>query len=133
MQKTKTRTWNPSLPEPGPIPIGLTGIFSVELDYGGPVDFSHDGHSSKGQWYAGYGLKVIATIDNTKHGRLLHVSVTASDAGEVPPWEAMIAIKRALYPPDVAAMMVMPEEEVYVNLHSGCLHIWQLPEKWDIA
>lgn len=76
-------------------------------------------------------LRVIASIDGTSHGRLLHVSASCRD--RLPTWTEMIAIKRRFYPDDVAGVMVMPEEEVYVNQHEFTLHIWQLPEKWGMS
>jgi hypothetical protein len=75
-------------------------------------------------------LRIIASIDVTEHGRLMHISVSRSDCYAT--WDEMIAIKRHFYPPDVAAVMVAPEEEVYVNIQSWTLHWWQLPVKWGL-
>lgn len=76
-------------------------------------------------------LRIIASVDNTlKHGRMLHISV--SKQSELPTWTEMIAVKRHFFPADVAAVMAMPEEAVYVNIQEYTLHIWQLPEKWGM-
>jgi hypothetical protein len=78
-----------------------------------------------------FGLTLLASIDPTPHGRLLHLSISHPTA--LPPWPILIALKRRFFPPDVAAAMLMPEEAVYVNLSRFCLHVWQLPEKWGIG
>lgn len=138
MSKPKRhRTWNPAMPE---------GRYKeLAIDWGGDdepkaitfvraedLDFSHGGGSSKGaMWRSSVGLKIIATIDNTHHGRLLHLSV--SHPRILPPWPVMIAVKRWFFPEHVAAAMVMPEEACYVNEHPNCLHIWQLPVEWGIG
>jgi hypothetical protein len=77
------------------------------------------------------GLRLIASIDPTVHGRLLHLSV--SHRRVLPPWPVLIALKRRFFPPTVAAAMLMPEEAVYVNLQTRTLHVWQLPEKWGVG
>jgi hypothetical protein len=74
---------------------------------------------------------LIVSIDGTgRYGPLLHVSVSNRD--RYPSWDLMIGIKRVLFPPDVAAAMIMPEEEVYVNISEYCLHIWELPYQWGL-
>jgi len=78
-----------------------------------------------------FGLAIIASVDPGPHGTLLHVSV--SHRTVLPPWPVLIAVKRHFFPPDVAAALIMPEEEVYANLHGRTLHITQLPEKWGIG
>lgn len=134
----RRKNWNPSVVAGHPfvLPVeweGQDGPATIPFEPSGPIDFSHDGRSAKGYaWVSpSFGLKVIATADNRHHGRLLHVSV--SHTRVLPPWPVMIAIKRHFFPDDVAAAMVMPEEAVYVNQHSRCLHISQLPVEWGIG
>ena len=79
--------------------------------------------------YVGMGYTLLISIDNTIHGRLLHFSLSSPQ--ELPPWDLITGIKRRLFPPDVAAVMHLPEEASYVNVHEYCLHVWQLPVKWD--
>lgn len=86
--------------------------------------------ASRARFFAAGDLRIIASVDNTHHGRMLHVSVSKQD--ELPNWDEMIAVKRHFYPDDVAAVMVAPEEEVYVNIQQYTLHWWQLPEKWGM-
>jgi hypothetical protein len=75
-------------------------------------------------------IRILASIDNTAQGRLMHLSVSRQD--RLPSWPEMIAIKERFYPDDVAAVMVAPERENYVNVHVYTLHWWQLPEKWGM-
>lgn len=123
----------PLSPDAFALDINTPRPVRLHFDHIERLDLSHDGHASHGhKWAAiGSGFKIIATIDDSKHGVLLHVSV--SHTTTLPPWSLMIAVKRHFFPADVAAAMIMPEEEVYVNSHPFCLHIWQLPEKWDIG
>ena len=80
------------------------------------------------------GLRVIATLDvpPRPHGDrpLLHVSVSLP--GSLPSWRQVRLVKEALYGPDVDAVMVLPRDADYVNVHEFCLQLWQLPYVWGI-
>lgn len=76
------------------------------------------------------GMAVIATIDNTPHGVLLHVSVSYPD--HAPTWEEIRLVKSAFFGEDLDAMMVLPREADYVNVHPYCFHLWQMPVRWGL-
>jgi hypothetical protein len=79
------------------------------------------------------GLRVFATHDTTpRRGPLLHVSISTPLDQEPPTWEEIQAIRAAFYPPDRDAMMVLPREEDYVNVHANTFHLWETPEDWRI-
>lgn len=79
--------------------------------------------------YQGNGIRVIITRSrHAEFGSLLQASVSIGK-NALPPWPVMIAIKRAIFPDDVCAMMPMPEETNYVNL-AQALHIIQCPGPW---
>ena len=80
------------------------------------------------------GLRVIATLDRPPavHSTrpLLHVSV--SSPGSLPSWRQIRLVKDALYGPDVDAVMVLPREADYVNVHPFAMQMWQLPWVWGV-
>ena len=130
-----TRAWNPSFDSAKAGHITINGV-PIELrrlamsganarEIGKAVS-----DPSRLRLYMLGELRIISSIDITEHGRLMHVSVSLPD--RYPTWDEMIAIKRHFYPPDVAAVMIAPEEEVYVNIQSWTLHWWQLPVKWGL-
>lgn len=76
------------------------------------------------------GLAVIASMDRSIHGALLHVSLSRAD--RLPSWEEVKAIRAAFYPADIDVMMVLPAERDYVNVHDYCFHLWQTPKVWGL-
>jgi hypothetical protein len=80
------------------------------------------------------GLRVIATLDvpPAAHGAqpLLHVSLSLP--GSLPSWRQVKLVKDALYGPGVDAVMVLPREADYVNVHPTTFHLWQLPVVWGL-
>lgn len=80
--------------------------------------------------YRGHTHTVMVTLDNTKHGVLLHTSVSRRDTD--PTWETIKAVKTLVYG-DIDVMMVLPKAELYVNVHQHCFHLWQMPVAWEIG
>lgn len=76
------------------------------------------------------GLQVIASNDETQHGLLLHVSATCAE--RYPTWEELVAVRGAFFGDGVDAMMMMPRQVDYVNLHPNCFHIWETPTEWGV-
>lgn len=77
------------------------------------------------------GLLVIASIDQTrKWGPLLHVTMSYKDRN--PSWREIRLIKDAFYGTARDAMMVLPREPDYVNVHRHCFHLWETPESWGM-
>lgn len=133
-----TKAWNPSLENKkiGVIEIEGEGAkelraLSIRNDLIEAMKVHEPGFQRFKCYSLGEDLRIIASIDDTRHGRLLHVSTSRID--RLPSWPELIAIKRHFYPDDVAAVMVAPEEEVYVNVQVYTMHWWQLPEKWGIG
>lgn len=88
-------------------------------------------HSVIGDWWATHdGLRVIASLDDTPHGLLLHVSM--SYAHKNPKWSEIRAIKDAFFGDAVDAMMVLPRAVDYVNVHEHTFHLWQTPTAWGL-
>lgn len=75
-------------------------------------------------------MTVIATMDDTPHGRLLHVSLARPD--RLPAWADVQAVREAFFPQTVDAMMVLPGRGDYVNVHEFCFHLWQTPVGWGL-
>src|SRR5574338_131114 len=118
-----TKAWNPSLDHSSVGFIEIEDKGSVELRalrITSPLVEAMRQASPGLQRFRCYALgdelRIIASIDDTKHGRMLHVSTSCLD--RYPTWPELIAVKRYFYPDDVAAVMVAPEEEVYVNVQS---------------
>lgn len=75
-------------------------------------------------------LCVLASLDDTPHGRLLHVSM--SHPNRDPNWATIKAVRDAFYPQTVDVMMVLPRAEDYVNVHPHTFHLWQTPTVWGL-
>ena len=76
------------------------------------------------------GLKVLASVERTPHGTLLHVSTSYDNRD--PDWYEIRAIREAFFPLDLDAMMVLPRAEDYVNIHHHTFHLWQTPSEWGM-
>ena len=81
-------------------------------------------------WQCRDGLKVLATMDRTPHGDLLHVSLSYADRD--PSWADIRQVRDVFFPATVDAMMLLPRAEDYVNQHEHCFHLWQTPTVWGI-
>jgi hypothetical protein len=129
-----TVAWNPSIKRDAYAVLSIDGedvpLTSLRVPESTASKVVPEG-AAKARFFALGDARIIASVDNTTQGRMLHISVSHKES--LPSWSEMIAIKRHFFPDDVAAVMVMPEEEVYVNMHQFTLHIWQLPEKWGIG
>jgi len=89
---------------------------------GGTIEARH--------WRGPHGLSVIASLDDTLHGLLLHVSLAYPNAD--PSWRDIRMVRDAFYPSTVDVMMMLPAEMDYVNVHQHCFHLWQTPVGWGI-
>lgn len=77
------------------------------------------------------GLRIIVTIDSTpRFGPLLHCSI--SYRRRDPFWSEIKAMRQVFFPPDVDAMMMLPKEGDYVNVHEHTFHVVQTPSAWDM-
>lgn len=96
------------------------------------VGFGENGEVMRGpyEYHTDLGIHVVVSIDFSKHGALLHVSI--SKQHREPSWGEIKAIREVFFPPDIDVMMVLPKKEDYVNLHQYCFHLWQTPSSWDI-
>lgn len=81
-------------------------------------------------WRTENRLAAPAGVEETPHGRLLHVSMSYSSRD--PSWDDIKAVRAAFYPADVDVMMVLPKAEDYVNVHHHTFHLWQTPVAWDV-
>jgi hypothetical protein len=69
------------------------------------------------------GLRVLIDVslkDDDRHW--LHVSV--SRKGWVPSWEDLKLVKNTFIGAERDAIMVLPRQSEYVNLHATCHHLW---------
>lgn len=82
------------------------------------------------QWRCADGMVVLASLDDTRHGRLLHVSLSYRD--HYPFWQDIKAVRAAFYPANIDVMLVLPQERDYVNIHEFCMQMWQTPTAWDM-
>lgn len=76
------------------------------------------------------GGSIIISTDEGSHGILLHASIALDNYD--PSWEMIKALKAAVFG-DIDAMMVLPRQVDYVNVHEHAFHLWQMPEKWGIS
>lgn len=131
MSRPPSQGWRPRLPT-GDLVVIAEG---AHLRRVGDVDLSHAGRSAKGARYFGegraVGLMVMATVDHTHHGKLLHVSLSYPDAD--PGWSVVKAVRAAFFPDGVDVGMLLPKARDYVNHHEHCFHLWQLPVERGIG
>lgn len=83
-----------------------------------------------GVWVASDKLVVIASLDRTHHGELLHVS--CSYPKRDPGWGVIKAVRYAFFPSDIDVSMILPRDGDYINVMTHCFQMWQMPEKWGI-
>jgi len=81
-------------------------------------------------WLTSDGLKVLATMDDTPHGELLHVSISRAD--RYPSWEEIKVIRDAFYPETADAVMILPRKTLWVDEHPNCFHLIQCPVDWGL-
>jgi hypothetical protein len=100
-------------------PLGLT-LYGHRI----PNGWRQERHGPCGfAYHAASGLSVIETVgDPQEYGEWLHIS--ASRPERVPSWTDMTMIKRILLGGDTQAIMVIPTEREYVNIHPNVLHLW---------
>jgi len=68
------------------------------------------------------GLRVLRVIASDGLG-WEHVSVSVK--GRTPSWEQMAFVKDRFWGEDEAVMQVHPPQQLYVNNHPHCLHLWR--------
>lgn len=54
-----------------------------------------------------------------------HVSVSIEGDKRCPKWETMCKIKDLFWEPENWVVQFHPAHSEYVNMHPGCLHLWQ--------
>lgn len=92
---------------------------------------TRDGFLENRGWYhEPSDFAVAASIDDTRWGLLLHVSMSHHDHD--PSWEEIKLVKDAFFPGDCDAMMMLPRKADYVNIHSHTFHLIQCPQEWGI-
>lgn len=67
-------------------------------------------------------LRVIVTEEPHKETKWLHVSV--SNEKRYPTWEEIRYVKDLFIGKDRDAVMILPEEKYYLNLHKNCFHLY---------
>lgn len=72
-------------------------------------------------------VSVIRSIDDTPHGKLLHVSISMPDEKVYPTREQIRECKDRFFG-DVTAIMVFPRKEFYINYRKNCFHLFELPK-----
>jgi hypothetical protein len=85
--------------------------------------------------FEGQALRVIAGEGDGWQ----HVSVTVEGDKRPPKWKVMCAVKDLFFEPEHWVVQYHPAQEVYVNMHPGCLHLWRpldaplpTPPKWMV-
>lgn len=79
-------------------------------------------------WTADDGLRVSASLSDTKFGTFLHV--VCSYADHDPSWDDIKLVRSAFYPDRVSVAMLLPPAEVYVNIFSHAFQLYQIPVDW---
>lgn len=58
-----------------------------------------------------------------------HVSVSIEGDKRPPKWDLMCKVKDLFWEPEDWVMQFHPAQSEYVNMHPGCLHLWEPTEK----
>jgi hypothetical protein len=67
-------------------------------------------------------LKVLMTEEPHEGTKWLHVSVSHPE--RYPTWDEIHFVKDLFIGKDKDAVMILPEEKYYVNLHKNCFHLY---------
>jgi hypothetical protein len=123
-----------SLKKPARIRVeGETLSRNIGFDYRGLIRRTCGTAEAEGMLdyvaYCGPVYTVMVTLDNTKHGVLLHASLSRQDAD--PTWAEIKSMKAVVFG-DLDVMIVLPKQALYVNVHEHCFHLWQMPVDWGI-
>jgi len=123
-----------SLKKPARLQVGSEMLNrNIGFDYRGMIRQSCGVEEAAGMLdyvaYVGPVYTVMVTLDNTKHGVLLHASLSRQDTD--PTWSEIKAMKVVVFG-DMDVMMVLPKQALYVNVHPFCYHLWQMPTDWGI-
>lgn len=82
-----------------------------------------------GWWITADRFKVGASVDPTRWGNQLHLSMSYPDHD--PDWEDILAVRYTFYPYDIDIMMILPRDGEYVNIHDHVFQIRPTPEAWN--
>jgi hypothetical protein len=75
------------------------------------------------RWVRSDGLAVIGSVEpHSRGGRWIHVSL--SRARHLPSWQDVRDVKDLFVGRDRIAVQVLPPEDLYVNAHKYCFHLW---------
>jgi hypothetical protein len=97
----------------------------------GPISMRSGRSTAEGRiWETDDGQRVIATVDQTPLGDLLHVSTSFPDRD--PSWQEILDVRYAFYGDDIDVMMVLPRRMDYVNVHKHTFHLQQTPSVWGM-
>lgn len=73
------------------------------------------------------GLQVILSVEAHDEDIVLHVSATFRD--RLPSWKTMVEVKRLFLGSEREAVMFIPPDDEYVNLHPFVHHLWAPVDK----
>jgi hypothetical protein len=90
---------------------------------------THDIGANGAWWLTADAFKVIASMDVSRWGSVLHVSMSYPDRD--PSWEDILQTRYTFYPKEIDIMMILPRDGEYVNTHTHCFQIRQCPEPWN--
>jgi hypothetical protein len=89
-------------------------------------------------WSGPQQLIVLCSLDESRHGRLLHVSLSYQRRD--PPWADIKLVRYLFYPRNIDVMMMLPCDDDYVSgvpdprvgMDSHVFHLQQTPERWGL-
>lgn len=110
----------------------LRRIIGYDLSKVATNETTKNGFLESAGWrHAPTGFIVSAGVEDTdRWGALLHASMSYHDRD--PSWEDIKMVREALFPMDMDTAMILPRISDYINVHSHCFHIWQVPEHWGL-
>ncbi len=83
-------------------------------------------------------LQVFFSLEDYKEdGIWLHASMTSLNSGRKPPSWSQLTLVKDLFFGDEVAIQLLPKKKDYLNVHSGCLHLFRrvdaptIPPIWD--
>lgn len=68
--------------------------------------------------------KLIRTVVSDGEG-WKHVSVSIEGETKPPTWSIMCKVKDLFWDDEDVVIQYHPKKSEYVNMHEGCLHLWQ--------
>lgn len=78
-------------------------------------------------WFVSKQRGLSVGVSLVKYGRHAWMHASIAHSSRLPTWSEVRELKDRFIGADKKAVMVLPAESDYVNIHPYCLHLWHCP------